>query len=42
MSEINRAALFAKLDAVLYKSLESAFLFAKLRENQDGSNLQAF
>lgn len=34
MSDINRSALFAKLDTVLYKSLESAFLFAKLRENK--------
>lgn len=34
MSDINRSALFKKLDTTLYKSLESAFLFAKLRENK--------
>ncbi|OPH35848.1 type VI secretion system ATPase TssH [Moraxella lacunata] len=34
MSQINRSALFGKLDASLYKSLESAFMFAKLRENR--------
>lgn len=34
MSQINRSALFAKLNTSLYKSLESAFMFAKLRENR--------
>lgn len=34
MSQINRSALFAKLNPILYKSLESAFMFAKLRENK--------
>ena len=34
MSQINRSALFAKLNPTLYKSLESAFMFAKLRENR--------
>lgn len=34
MSQINRSSLFAKLGTSLYKSLESAFMFAKLRENR--------
>lgn len=34
MSQINRVALFAKLNPSLYKSLESAFMFTKLRENR--------
>lgn len=34
MPQISRSNLFAKLDVSLYKSLESAFMFAKLRENR--------
>lgn len=34
MSEINRSSLFSKLNATLYKTLESSFLFAKMRENR--------
>ncbi|OUY08251.1 type VI secretion system ATPase TssH [Acinetobacter populi] len=34
MSEINRSALFSKLNKSMYKSLENAFFFTKLRENK--------
>lgn len=34
MSEVSRSALFSKLNKTLYKSLENAFFFAKLRENR--------
>lgn len=34
MSQIGRSALFAKLNPVMYKILESAFMFARLRENK--------
>ena len=34
MSEVSRSALFAKLNKTLYKSIENAFFFAKMRENK--------
>lgn len=34
MSDVSRSALFVKLNKTLYKSLENAFFFAKLRENR--------
>lgn len=34
MSEVSRSVLFSKLNKALYKSLENAFFFAKLRENR--------
>jgi len=33
MSEISRSALFGKLNALLYKSIESATVFCKMRGN---------
>lgn len=34
MSEVSRSALFAKLNKILYKSIENAYFFAKMRENK--------
>ena len=33
MSDISRAALFGKLDPLLYQSIEAATVFCKLRGN---------
>ena len=33
MSDISRSVLFGKLDATLYKALENAYTFCRLREN---------